>query len=96
MKPAITQFDGRDVQFSDGTRCAPDVVICATGYRPDLTPLVGHLLDLDDHGLPPCTGARPTPHHPGRRFFGLDRSIYANMNIRRRQARDLARLITAD
>ncbi len=93
MKPAIGCFDGPHVSFSDGTRCTPDVVICATGYRPDLSPLVGHLVDLDELGMPPFVGATASPDLPGLWFFGLDRSIYGNMFVRRRQARDLARLI---
>jgi len=54
--------------------CAPDVVICATGYRPDLDRLVGQQVELDTSGMPPFTrdvlaGApralvlRPGPEH---------------------------------
>ncbi|HUZ55322.1 MAG TPA: hypothetical protein VMU94_22685 [Streptosporangiaceae bacterium] len=73
--------------------CAPDVVICATGYRPDLDRFVGQQVELDTSGMPPFTGAMSSPVHPGLWFFGLDRSIYGNMHIRRRQARQLARQI---
>ena len=93
MKPAIDRFDGPQVCFTDGTRCAPDAVICATGYRPGLEQIAGHLVPLDAHGLPPFTGASSSPLHPGLWFFGLDRSIYGNMHVRRRQARQLARAI---
>ncbi len=34
------------------------------------------------------------PDWPGLWFFGLDSSIYGNMHVRRRQARQLARAIT--
>lgn len=94
MKPAIDRFDGPQACFTDGTRCAPDVVICATGYRPGLEQIAGHLVTLDARGMPPFTGASSSPAHPGLWFFGLDRSIYGNMHIRRRQARQLARAIT--
>jgi cation diffusion facilitator CzcD-associated flavoprotein CzcO len=93
MKPAIVRFDGPQVSFEDGTACAPAVVICATGYRPDLAHLVGHLVDLDAVGMPPFVGGTASPQLPGLWFFGLDRSIYGNMFIHRRQARGLARLI---
>jgi putative flavoprotein involved in K+ transport len=93
MKPAIAKFDGQNVWFADGSTCAPDVVICATGYRPDLDRLVGHLVELDPSGMPPFTGAMSSPQHPGLWFFGLDRSIYGNMHVRRRQARQLGRQI---
>jgi putative flavoprotein involved in K+ transport len=39
MKPAIDRFDGPQACFTDGTSCAPDAVICATGYRPGLEQL---------------------------------------------------------
>ncbi len=94
MKPAIDRFDGPQVCFADGTSCAPDVVICATGYRPGLEQIAGHLVTLDACGMPPFTGACSSPLHPGLWFFGLDRSIYGNMHIRRRQARQLAHAIT--
>jgi len=95
MKPAIDRLDGPRVCFSDGTSCAPDTVICATGYRPGLERMVGHLVELDRHGLPPYRGAMASPPHPGLWFFGLDRSIYGNMHVHRAQARHLARVIAA-
>jgi len=94
VKPAVEAFEGRTVWFADGSACAPDVVICATGYRPALGPLVGHLVALDESGMPPFTGPSSSPRHPGLWFFGLDRSIYGNMHVHRRQARQLAQLIT--
>lgn len=93
MKPAIACFDGAQVFFTDGSSCAPDAVICATGYRPALEPIAGHLVTLDGHGMPPFTGASSSPRHPGLWFFGLDRSIYGNMHIRRRQAHHLAQAV---
>jgi len=94
LKPAVDHFDGPTVCFTDGTTCAPGVIICATGYRPALAPLAGHLVALDEHGMPPFTGPESSPACPGPWFFGLDRSIYGNMHIHRRQARQLAQLIT--
>jgi putative flavoprotein involved in K+ transport len=94
MKPAVERFEGPRVIFADNTACAPDVVICATGYRPGLEALAGHLVRLDQFGLPPGTGGKPRPARPGLWFFGLDSSIYGNMHVRRRQARQLARAMT--
>ena len=93
MKRAVDRVDGRTVCFADGSACEPDVVICATGYRPALGPLAGHLVALDESGMPPFTGPSSSPHCPGLWFFGLDRSIYGNMHVHRRQARQLAQLI---
>jgi hypothetical protein len=93
VKPTIVCFDGPNVFFSDGTGCTPDVVLCATGYRPAIAHLVGHLVDLDEVGMPPFVGTTGSAELPGLWFFGLDRSIYGNMFVHRRQARGLARLI---
>ncbi len=93
IKPTIVSFDGPNVFFSDGTGCAPDVVLCATGYTPAIAHLVGHLVDLDEVGMPPFVGTTGSPELPGLWLFGLDRSIYGNMFVHRRQARGLARLI---
>jgi putative flavoprotein involved in K+ transport len=93
MKPSVDRLDGSTVWFADGSACAPDVVICATGYRADLSSLVGHLVRLDEHGLPPYTGPVASHEHPGLWFFGLDRSIYGHMHVHRPQARQLARMI---
>jgi putative flavoprotein involved in K+ transport len=41
-----------------GTDCFPDVVIGATGYRPGLEQIAGHLVALDARGMPPFTGGR--------------------------------------
>lgn len=94
MRPGVDHIDGLDVHFTDGTTCRPDVVICATGYRPGLESLVGHLVDLDHIGMPPFTGAGADPRLPGLWFFGLNRSIYGNMHIRRRESRQLAQAIS--
>ena len=40
---AVERFEGPDVVLGDGSRLRPDAVIAATGYRPGLEPLVGHL-----------------------------------------------------
>lgn len=96
MKPGVGRFQGSSVCFTDGSACEPDVVICATGYRPALSPLVGHLVALGESGMPPFTGPASSPLCPGLWFFGLDRSIYGNMHIHRRQAGRLAHMIADD
>jgi hypothetical protein len=47
----------------------------------------------DRRGMPAFMGAASSPEHPGLWFFGLDGSIYGNMHVHRRQARQLARAI---
>jgi putative flavoprotein involved in K+ transport len=38
--------------LADGSRMFPDAVVVATGYRPGLEPLVGHLTAFGEHGIP--------------------------------------------
>lgn len=66
---AVASLDQTGVRLADGTRLEPDAVICATGYRRGLEPLVGHLGVLDEHGTPKARGA--TPAAPGLRFIGF-------------------------
>lgn len=65
---AVDAFDGDDVVLADGRRLAPDAVVAATGFRPGLEPLVGHLGVLDGNGEPIVLGGR-TPRHARGLFF---------------------------
>ena len=49
---AVEALDATGARLVDGTRIDADDVIAATGYRPGLEPLVGHLGVLDDDGRP--------------------------------------------
>jgi putative flavoprotein involved in K+ transport len=69
---AVDRFDDAQVRLTDGSTVRPDAVICATGYRPDLEPLVGHLGVLDDRGMPRIHGASELPHLPGLHFVGVN------------------------
>jgi putative flavoprotein involved in K+ transport len=50
--PAVATLDGRTVVLADGSRIRPDAMVAATGYRPGLEPIVGHLGVLGEHGIP--------------------------------------------
>ena len=65
---AVESLDATGVLLADGERIEPDAVICATGYRCGLEPLVGHLGVLDEAGLPNAVGGAPAA--PGLRFVG--------------------------
>ena len=54
---AVAALEGDSVRLADGSTVRPDVVICATGYRPGLEGMVGHLGVLDGRGRPLVRGA---------------------------------------
>jgi hypothetical protein len=58
----VQRLDGPEVVLADGRRLRPDAVICATGYRRGLEPLVGHLGVLRPDGVP--FAYRGAPEHP--------------------------------
>ena len=64
----VESLDPRGVALADGATVEPDAIICATGYRRGLEPLVGHLDVLDERGVPRTLG--PKPAAPGLRFIG--------------------------
>ena len=68
---AVDSLDEGVVGLVDGTSLRPDAIVCATGYRPGLEPIVGHLGVLDLHGTPRVHGARTLPSAPGLYFAGI-------------------------
>jgi cation diffusion facilitator CzcD-associated flavoprotein CzcO len=49
---AVSAIENGCVLLADGASVAPDVIIAATGFSPDLDGLVGHLGVLDEDGNP--------------------------------------------
>lgn len=92
--PVIESFNATSVKLVDGRTLEPDVIICATGYRPGLEPLVGHLGVLDEHGKPRFVADDSSPKYPGLWFFGLNHSIYGYMFMRKKEAPRLAEKIS--
>jgi cation diffusion facilitator CzcD-associated flavoprotein CzcO len=67
----VTGFDGKAVLLDDGTSITPQVVIVATGQRPDMEGIVGHLDVLAQPGGRPIVhGGRTAPHAPRLYFQG--------------------------
>ena len=64
----VESLDETGVTLADGARVEPHAVICATGFRRGLEPLVGHLEVLDDQGRPLARDGRAAA--PGLRFIG--------------------------
>ena len=95
--PGLATFGGTVIHAGQFRHVADmagrDVLVVGPGNSG--VDLPGHLVALDQHGMPPYTGAVSSPQLPGLWFFGLDRSIYGNMHIHRRQARQLAQAITS-
>lgn len=91
--PEVERFEGRLAKLKGGSTLEPDVVICGTGYRPGLEPLVGDLEVLDDSGLPRFSADQSSDVYPGLWFFGFKTALWGNLNERRREARRLAKLI---
>lgn len=67
---ALERFAGDEVVLADGRRLRPDVVIPATGRKPALDPIVGHLGLLGAHGRPLVHGGRTSPAAPNLFFLG--------------------------
>ena len=67
----VVEFWDDRVSFDCFRTFDPDVVICATGYRTDLEPLLGHLGVLDDVGIPKSPMGEPVPGLPGLWFNGF-------------------------
>jgi hypothetical protein len=66
-RPDIARFHEREVEFVDGQRQAYDLVLFATGYRPD----VRHLETLTE-GQPVGLSELESSQVPGLFFLGLD------------------------
>jgi len=77
--PAVEGFDGPSVRLLGGGSIQPDVVVAATGYRPSLEPLVGHLGVLDEPGLPREHGETQVPGAPGLHFLGFSNPPTGNL-----------------
>jgi cation diffusion facilitator CzcD-associated flavoprotein CzcO len=89
----VTAIEGDEVVLDGGVRLAPDAVICATGYKRNLEPLVGHLGVLAENGIPRRHG--PDPVLPGLRFLGYQYGP-AHLGHAAKQARRAARKIAKE
>ena len=90
---SIESLDETGADLVDGARIEPDAVIAATGYRPGLEPMVGHLGVLDDHGAPRAFAAQAAA--PGLRFVGY-LHIPAQFRYGGREGRRAAKAIAGE
>ena len=66
--PGVQSLDESGVALARGSDVEPEAVICATGYRRVLEPLVGHPGVLDEREMPRARGAKTAA--AGLRFIG--------------------------
>lgn len=92
---AVTDIDRDDVILADGRPIRPDVVIAATGYRPGLEHLVGHLDVLDADGYPLCHGGQELRSAPGLYFNGYRFDLSGQLRTMRLDAESIARAVVS-
>jgi cation diffusion facilitator CzcD-associated flavoprotein CzcO len=90
---AVEAFQGSEVLLADGTHITPDVVIAATGYRPGLEELVGHLAVLKPSGQPQKPGAEADARAPGLFFSGYRLPLSGELSSMRVDSRRISTLI---
>ena len=90
LRSAIAGFDGAAVIFETGGSDAFDVVIAATGFRPGLEHLVGHLGVLDDYGETAVTAGAQHPAAAGLFFAGFRFGLFALLPYLEGDARAIA------
>ncbi len=86
---AVTDVEPGAARTADGGRVEADVIVCATGYRRGLEPLVGHLGVLDARGL-------PGDGMEGLHFLGYRYPLSGLLREIRLQAPRIARAIAAE
>jgi putative flavoprotein involved in K+ transport len=80
-RPLPRRFDGNRIVWADGVTEPVDVVLLATGYRPDLPYLAGTGA-VDEHGVPRHDGGVSSVV-PGLGFVGLERQrSFASATLR--------------
>jgi putative flavoprotein involved in K+ transport len=92
---ALERFDDGAPVLADGSREVVDVVVAATGYRPGLEPLVGHLGVLGSGGEPIVHGAEEHPRAPGLHFVGYRVLLGGNLRQAGIESRQLARAVAS-
>jgi len=78
VEPIVRGFDGAEIILLDGRRIQMDAVICATGYRPGLEAMLGHLDVLSENGIPLSHAATALPGFPGLWFLGMRPRLEGN------------------
>jgi putative flavoprotein involved in K+ transport len=87
---ALERFEHGRAVLADGTELAIDAVIAATGFRPGLEPLVGHLGVLDEQGRPRTRDVEEPDGLPGLHFVGYEVTLGGTFRLVGSEAKRLA------
>lgn len=90
--PTVERLDEAGAYLIDGSYIQVDNIIAATGFRPGLEPLVGHLGILDRRGVPSPDALR---QYPGLHFTGFE-SVPGQLAFCADSAGRITKAITAD
>jgi hypothetical protein len=90
---ALAGFEPGRALFTNGSLEEFDAVVAATGFRPGLTGLVGHLGVLAANGVPLAHGAEEHPNAPGLHFIGYRVVLGGTFRQAGIEARQLAQAI---
>lgn len=94
LRPAVSAFHHSMVVFESGESDVFDAVIAATGFRPGLEHLVGHLGVLDDKGEPIVNAGAQHPDAPGLFFAGFRFGLFALLPYLEGDAKAIASAIS--
>jgi putative flavoprotein involved in K+ transport len=72
--PGLVGLTEREVRLADGSTRDVDAIVAATGYRPALGGLIGHLDVLDERGWPRWAPSVSHEENPGLFTVGFRRS----------------------
>jgi putative flavoprotein involved in K+ transport len=89
--PAVSSINRSEVALIDGRVLQPDAIIAATGFRPNLHPLVGHLGVLNESGQPRAHGAETLHQAPGLYLVGISVVLSGQLWAIGREAKAVAR-----
>jgi len=92
---ALERFDGDAVVLADDARLEVDAVVAATGFRPGLERLVGHLDVLDERGRPRIRDVEEPAGAPGLHFVGYEITLGGTLRLAGIEAKRLAGAVAA-
>jgi hypothetical protein len=81
--------------LTDGSRVEIDAIVAATGFRPGLEPLVGHLGVLDERGRPRVRDVEEPAGAPGLHFVGYEVTLGGALRRAGIEAKQLRRVVAA-